>query len=67
MSAVIAPNPKPDMNGKPMMIIAKRDGLLDVMEDPDNSEVWTNILNITAFVCENGPRGIQTVVADQIF
>ena len=67
MSAVIVPNPKPDMNGKPMMIIAKKDGMLDVMEDPDNSEVWTNILNITAFVCENGPRGIQTIVADPDF
>ena len=67
MSVVIVPNPKPDMNGKPMMIIAKKDGMLDVMEDPDNSEVWTNILNITAFVCENGPRGIQTIVADPDF
>ena len=67
MSAVMVPNPKPGMNGKPMMIIAKKDGMLDVMEDPDNSEVWMNILNITALVCENGPRGIQTIVAHPDF
>jgi PKD repeat protein len=67
MSAVMVPNPKPGMNGKPMMIVSKKEGRLDVLVDPDISEVWTNILDIVPFVCENGPRGIQTIIADPDF
>lgn len=67
MSAIMVPNLKPSAKGKPMMIITRKDGMIDVLEDPDNSEVWTNILDMTAFVCENGPRGIQTVVAHPDF
>ena len=67
MSAIMVPNLKPSANGKPMMIITRKDGMIDVLEDPDNSQVWMNILDMTAFVCENGPRGIQTVVAHPKF
>ena len=67
MSAIMVPNLKPIASGKPMMIITKKDGLIDVLEDPDFSEAWRNILNMTEFVCENGPRGIQTVVAHPNF
>jgi glucose/arabinose dehydrogenase/PKD repeat protein len=67
MSAVMVPNIKPGTNGKPMLLLAKKEGSIDVMEDPDNSDVWTNILTFTEFVCENGPRGVQSIVADPDF
>ena len=67
ITAVMVPNPRPGRNGKPMLLLAKKEGRVDVMEDPDNSSVWTNVLDMTASVCTNGPRGIQTIVAHPDF
>ena len=67
ISAVMVPNPKPGRKGTPMLVLATKEGTVDAMEDPDNSDVWTNILDITAYVCTNGPRGIQTIVAHPNF
>jgi glucose/arabinose dehydrogenase len=67
ISAVMVPNPRPGANGKPMLLLVKKEGRVDVMEDPDNSAAWTNILDISTNVCTNGPRGIQTIVAHPDF
>ena len=77
ISGTMVPNPRRRNNNNNnnnnnnsnahMLILAKKEGLISVWEDPDRSDVSTLLLNLTAAVCTNGPRGIQTIVAHPDF
>ena len=60
ISAVFAPNPR--NNGKPMLLVASKEGTIRVLEDPDNSDVSMQVFNIGANLCTNGPRGLMTIL-----
>jgi PKD repeat protein len=51
-----------------MLMIASKDGLVHVMEDPDNSSDVIQILDIgDENMCSNGERGVQSIVAHPDF
>jgi hypothetical protein len=59
ISGIFVPNPR--QNGKPMLIIATKDGPIYVFEDPDNSNIRIQIANMANQLCTNGPRGILNI------
>ncbi len=59
-SGVFAPNPR--KNGKPMLLVSSKEGSINALEDPDNSDAVMNIANFNPIVCTNGPRGVYSMV-----
>lgn len=60
ITAAFAPNPR--LNGKPMMLVGDEEGLIHVLEDPDNSDTAVEVANIFSMICTNGPRGLMTIL-----
>lgn len=56
MTAAFVPNPR--NNGKPMMIVASKEGIFNVLEDPDNSDIKVSVGDLASIMCTNGSRGI---------
>jgi glucose/arabinose dehydrogenase/PKD repeat protein len=56
MTATFVPNPR--KNGKPMMIVVSKEGIFNVLEDPDISDVKISAGNMQSIMCTNGSRGI---------
>jgi glucose/arabinose dehydrogenase len=54
-----APNPR--NNGKQMLLLSSKNGLIYAMEDPDNSEVNVLIGDFSSIICTNGERGLQSI------
>ena len=67
MSAVFAPNPKPGTEGKPMLLLAKKEGSIAVMEDPEYSQDYRTVLQMGNALCSNSERGVQTIQAHPDF
>ena len=59
-SGVFVPNPR--KNGEPMLLVSSKEGSINVLEDPDNSNVVMNIANFNPIICTNGPRGVYSMV-----
>lgn len=67
MSGTFLPNPR---NGnKPMMILNAKNGQINVLEDPDNSPDSMEIMDLSEGpkVCNNGERGLHTVIPSPNF
>jgi glucose/arabinose dehydrogenase/PKD repeat protein len=60
ISAAFAPNPR--KNGKPMLLVAAKEGTVVVLEDPDNSDTSMQVFNLGPNLCTNGPRGLMTIL-----
>ena len=67
MSGTFVPNPR---NGnKPMMILNAKNGQINVLEDPDESPDSIEIMDLSEGpeVCNNGERGLHTVIPSPDF
>ena len=67
MSGTFLPNPR---NGnKPMMILNAKNGQINVLEDPDESPDSIEIMDLSEGpkVCNNGERGLHTVIPSPNF
>ena len=53
--------------GKHVLLVVNKKGLLYAVEDPDNSDETTLILDIKDRVCDGGERGLQSVVVHPQF
>ena len=65
ISTVFVPNALND--GKHMMFTARKDGKINVIEDPDNSDESREILDISDKVCDNSERGLESILAHPNF
>lgn len=59
ITGAFAPHPQ---NGKPMLILSSKEGLIHVVPDPDNSDDNILVANFTGVTCSNGERGLQTIL-----
>ena len=59
-SGAFAPNPR--NNGKPMLILSSKEGSMNVLENPDNSDSVYNVADFSPILCTNGPRGVYSIV-----
>lgn len=68
VSGTFAPNPKDSHGGAPpMLLLASKTGIVTVMKTPDTSDESTVILDLRENICENGERGLQSVVVHPNF
>jgi glucose/arabinose dehydrogenase len=49
-------------NGKPMLILSSKEGLIHVVPNPDDSDENILVGNFTSITCSNGERGLQTIL-----
>jgi PKD repeat protein len=63
VSGTFAPNPKsPNGGAPPMLVLVSKEGVVTVVETPDTSEASRVILDLRGKICDNGERGLQSVV-----
>ena len=60
ITGAFAPNPR--KNGKPMLLLSSKEGLVNVLEDPDNSDDAILVADLSSILCTNGERGLQTIL-----
>lgn len=60
ITGAFAPNPR--NNGKPMLLLSSKEGIVNVLEDPDNSDDFIKVADISSILCTNGERGLQTIL-----
>lgn len=67
MSGTFLPNPRND--NKPMMILNAKNGQINVLENPDESPDAIEIMDLSEGrkVCNNGERGLHTVIPSPSF
>ena len=53
--------PNPRNGGKPMLLLSSKEGKVRVLEDPDNSDEYIEIMDIEDRMCHNGERGLQSI------
>ena len=49
-------------NGKPMLMLSSKEGLIHVVPNPDDSDESILVGNFTNITCSNGERGLQTIL-----
>lgn len=59
ITGAFASNPR--QNGKPMLLLAAKEGQVLVFEDPDKSETYQKIADFSELICTNGERGVLTI------
>ena len=59
ITGAFAANPQ---NGKPMLILSSKEGLIHVVPNPDESDENILVGNFTSITCSNGERGLQTIL-----
>jgi glucose/arabinose dehydrogenase len=59
ITGAFAPNPR--QNGKPMLLLSSKEGIVRVLEDPDESDETMVVLDIEDRICHNGERGLQSI------
>ena len=59
ITGAFAPNPR--QNGKPMLLLSSKEGIIRVLEDPDESDETMVVLDIENRICHNGERGLQSI------
>jgi glucose/arabinose dehydrogenase/PKD repeat protein len=60
ITGAFAPNPR--NNGKPMLLLSAKEGEINVLEDPDNSDAHIKVADLSGILCTNGERGLQTIL-----
>jgi glucose/arabinose dehydrogenase len=60
IKGVFAPNPR--LNGKPMLVLSSKEGTINVLEDPDTSDVAIKVADLNSILCTNGPRGLLNII-----
>jgi hypothetical protein len=65
VTGTFAPNPRND--GKPMLILAAREGKVFVLENPDESPDSLVVLDLADKMCTNTERGLQTIAVHPDF
>jgi glucose/arabinose dehydrogenase len=53
--------PNPHNAGKPMLLLSSKEGIVMVLEDPDNDDDMKVIADFDSRLCSNGERGLQTI------
>ena len=66
ISGIFVPNPRSPTN-QPMMILNDKNGLVHVLENPDESSDDMEILDLRGRICTNGERGLQSLAAHPDF
>jgi glucose/arabinose dehydrogenase/PKD repeat protein len=59
ITGAFAPNPR--NNDEPMLFLSSKEGQLVVLEDPDNSDDFTEVVDFESRMCTNGERGLQSI------
>lgn len=54
--------PNPRNNGKPMLLLSAKEGEINALEDPDNSDDSIQVADMSSILCTNGERGLQTIL-----
>ena len=65
ISGTFAPNPR--NNGQPMLLLSSKQGIVTILENPDESSTSMVALDISDSICENGERGLQSILIDPDF
>ena len=65
INGLFAPNPR--NFGKPMLLVSSKEGSVNILEDPDNSEIVLKVADFNSIICTNGPRGVYSIVAHPDF
>jgi glucose/arabinose dehydrogenase/PKD repeat protein len=60
ITGAFAPNPR--NGGKPMLLLSSKEGMINVLEDPDNSDNSFQIADMSSILCTDGERGLQTIL-----
>ena len=59
ITGAFAPNPR--KGGKPMLLLSSKEGIVRVLEDPDNSDDNIVVADLQKYMCRNGERGLQAI------
>jgi hypothetical protein len=59
ITGTFAPNPR--KNHKPMLMLVSKEGVVSVVENPDDSPDSFVILNLAGKMCTNTERGLQSI------
>ncbi len=65
ISGTFAPNPR--NNWLPMLMLVSKEGTVSVLENPDDSQDFTVILDLDGKMCTNTERGLQTIAVHPQF
>lgn len=65
VTGTFAPNPR--NNQRPMLLLVHKDGVVTVVEDPDNSPDNFEILDLDGKMCTDTERGLQTIAVHPKF
>lgn len=65
VTGTFAPNPR--NNRKPMLLLIHKDGVVSVLEDPDNNRTVMDILDLGDKMCTDTERGLQTIAVHPKF
>jgi glucose/arabinose dehydrogenase len=60
ITGAFAPNPR--KNGSPMLLLSAKEGEINVLEDPDNSDDAILVGDLSSILCTDGERGLQTIL-----
>ncbi|KAL3914203.1 MAG: hypothetical protein SGARI_000246, partial [Bacillariaceae sp.] len=66
ISGIFVANPRSPTN-QPMMILNDKNGLVHVLENPDESPKDMEILDLRGRICTNGERGLMSLAAHPNF
>ncbi|KAL3922443.1 MAG: hypothetical protein SGILL_002205 [Bacillariaceae sp.] len=58
ITGTFAPNPR---SGAPMLLLSSKQGKVYILENHDESDESMVALNLSAFICEDGERGLQAI------
>jgi glucose/arabinose dehydrogenase len=60
ITGAFAPNPRNE--GKPMLLLSSKEGIIYILEDPDNDPTtMTQDIQLVDLMCTNGERGLQSI------
>jgi glucose/arabinose dehydrogenase len=65
VTEVFAPNPR--NNGKPMLLLVQKEGMVNVLEDPDDSPASNTILDLSEKMCTETERGLHSITVHPEF
>lgn len=65
ITGTFAPNPR--NNWQPMLMLVSKEGKVSLLEDPDNSDDYSVILDLDGKMCTNRERGLQTIAVHPQF
>jgi glucose/arabinose dehydrogenase len=67
ISGTFVPNPRGTTSNSSMLLLSSKEGRVAVLENPDESDESTIVLDMSDDICDNGERGLQAIAVHPQF